>query len=74
MLTGIPEPEPFSIYPNPSAGKVTIENKGRFEYRVIDVTGKEILTGTGKDSVSISLPKGVFFVAAGSTIRKLIVL
>ena len=44
-----------NVYPNPTKDKLSIFQNGSFEYTVVDLTGKEILSGKGNDHATISL-------------------
>ncbi len=55
------------VYPNPSAGIVTIQNATDANYQVIDITGKVIMNGTFNNSIQLSnLPKGLFVIRVES--------
>lgn len=67
----------FNIYPNPVIDKIKIEiNESNFDsdYKIIDQTGKEILTGklTGKSSIIDvnSLSKGFYILCIKSDLNK----
>lgn len=71
----------FSVYPNPAASYITIENKGSldFEYEIFDVNAKQLIKGTNANSKQIdisSLQKGFYFILIkanqGKSVYKLI--
>ena len=72
-LVGIGEKEKqnFNIYPNPSAGRVTIEGTGRLT--ITNVLGQTIFTRDITDTETIDLPSGVWFVKLNGTTRKVVV-
>ena len=53
----------LKIYPNPSEEYIKIQNKensiGKFEYKIVDLTGRIIKTGNSKFNEKINL-KGIF--------------
>lgn len=59
------EKEKISVYPNPSNGVFTIENKNIVLFEVFDLTGKMIKTSTTSSSISsidlTSFETGVYF-------------
>ena len=72
-LVGIGEKEKqnFNIYPNPSAGRVTIEGTGRLT--ITNVLGQTVLTRNITDTETIELPRGVWFVKLNGATRKVVV-
>ena len=72
-LVGIGEKEKqnFNIYPNPSAGRVTVEGTGRLT--ITNTLGQTLLTRDITDTETIELPRGVWFVKLNGTTRKLVV-
>ena len=72
-LVGIGEKEKqnFNIYPNPSAGRVTIEGTGHLT--ITNVLGQTVLTRDITDTETIDLPSGVWFVNLNGTTRKVVV-
>ena len=68
--------EGFSVYPNPSDGKITIVG-GCGEYRITNVIGQILRTGLIKSDlqqIDISrLPAGMYFVTVEKTTKKLMV-
>lgn len=72
-LVGIGEKEKqnFNIYPNPSAGRVTIEGTGRLT--ITNTLGQTILTRDITDTETIELPRGVWFVNLNGATRKVVV-
>jgi hypothetical protein len=54
-----------SIYPNPTSNNVTIELEGKFNFSILDINGKILLTETAKDKKNVSLvdfAKGIYFI------------
>jgi hypothetical protein len=43
------------IYPNPAVEFVTIELPGEFQYRILDLSGRELVAGNGVNKKSVSL-------------------
>ena len=72
-LVGIGEKEKqnFNIYPNPSAGRVTVEGTGRLT--ITNTLGQTILTRDITDTETIDLPRGVWFVKLNGATRKVVV-
>ncbi len=72
-LVGIGEKEKqnFNIYPNPSAGRVTVEGTGRLT--ITNVLGQTVLTREITGTETIELPMGVWFVKLDGTTRKVVV-
>ena len=72
-LVGIGEKEKqnFNIYPNPSAGRVTIEGTGRLT--ITNVLGQAVLTRDITETETLDLPSGVWFVKLDGTTRKVVV-
>ena len=68
--------EGFSVYPNPSDGKITIVG-GCGEYRITNVMGQILRTGlitSDLQQIDISrLSAGMYFVTIGKTTKKLVV-
>ncbi len=72
----------FVIYPNPNAGTFVIDFPS-FEnleslnsYTISSIEGKVLAKGfltTGKNEISTSLSKGIYFVKVGNGVRKLII-
>ncbi|MCJ8290156.1 MAG: T9SS type A sorting domain-containing protein [Crocinitomicaceae bacterium] len=55
----------LAIYPNPTEGTFTITLDGNFEYQIVTVNGKVILTGSSIDSANVDLvdlSTGIYFV------------
>ena len=61
----------FNIYPNPSAGRLTIEGTGCLT--ITNVLGQTLLTRDITDTETIDLPMGVWFVKLNGTTRKVVV-
>lgn len=66
--------ESFSIYPNPSSEVLNVSGINiPFNYKILDVQGKEHKKGEGNQQVDISnLPKGMYFLQINSTQNKVI--
>lgn len=66
----------FSILPNPATTHISIKGFNGPEIQIFDMTGRQVLsqpTTTGTTVVNISsLPRGVYFLKAGSQTSKLI--
>jgi hypothetical protein len=58
----------FSVHPNPSSNKITIESQPQSQIEIIDVTGKIIQrmqTSSDQEEMDISqLPKGIYLIRA----------
>ena len=55
----------FSIYPNPSAGDLTIQGTGYYDYFISDLKGAIVLNGSGSQVTQIdlsSIEAGTYFV------------
>ena len=61
----------FTVYPNPSDGRFTVEGTGRLT--ITNVLGQTILTRDITDTETIDLPMGVWFVKLDGTTRKVVV-
>lgn len=59
----------FSLYPNPAKGCFTVEGRGIL--RITDVLGREFLKKEIIDSVTVALPKGLYFVTLDGKTRKI---
>jgi hypothetical protein len=65
----------INIYPNPTVGKVTIQNSntGSFDFTVIDPTGRMILSKTnvvGTSDINLTgLSKGIYLVKVNSIVK-----
>ncbi|MDR0412375.1 MAG: M6 family metalloprotease domain-containing protein [Dysgonamonadaceae bacterium] len=60
------------VYPNPTTGKVYVENAGGAEIRVYNLPG-ELLLRTGQNSVDLSgYPKGVYLLQVDGQSRKIV--
>lgn len=68
---GEKEKQNFNIYPNPSAGRVTIEGTGRLT--ITNVLGQTVITRDITDTETIELPRGVWFVKMNDATRKVVV-
>ena len=61
----------FTVYPNPSDGRFTVEGTGRLT--ITNTLGQTILTRDITDTETIDLPMGVWFVKLDGTTRKVVV-
>lgn len=61
----------FTVYPNPSDGRFTVEGTGRLT--ITNVLGQTVLTRDITDTETIELPMGVWFVKLDGTTRKVVV-
>jgi hypothetical protein len=55
----------YSLYPNPSKSKITIETKGKMNYCLFDVLGNQINNGNFEDILILDFshePSGVYFI------------
>ena len=69
-----PDPESeFNIFPNPASSVVNLSNP--VNYKIFDLNGKILLTGSEKTSIDISsIKKGVYILKTDlGEIRKLII-
>jgi rhamnogalacturonan endolyase len=62
--TGRDELKNASVYPNPSANSFHLQVAGAFRYAVLDLVGRELAAGKGRDEVTIGqdLPSGSYLV------------
>ena len=68
---------PFTIYPNPTEGVITISGFPMGEYRIGNMMGQTVLTGNinaENQQIDVSvLPKGMYFITVGEGTRKFVV-
>lgn len=67
--------EGFLVYPNPSDGTITVSGHQFDAYRITNVMGQTVMSGT-IDGTSLNLsalPAGMYFIIIGNKIQKLIV-
>jgi photosystem II stability/assembly factor-like uncharacterized protein len=79
-LVALPNLIAFTIYPNPSDGKVFIEANERGVMRITDPKGsliRDMQVETGTQTPMLMLPKGTYFVkffgTSGTSVQKLVV-
>lgn len=75
-ITGVAENQDLMrVYPNPSAGAVTVEGTGRIV--VVNTLGQQVLSCDIEGQTTIDLPAGLYFVQMenekGSSVSKLLV-
>lgn len=72
----------FSVYPNPTKNMIRIvsENKALKDFRILDVTGRELMNGQLNNDQQIdvsSLSTGIYFIelqgAAGTSLKKIVI-
>jgi hypothetical protein len=64
----------FTLYPNPSNGQITISYAGDAQQgEIISVSGQFIKKIGLNESLGLDLPKGVYFIKVGESVRKLII-
>ena len=61
----------FSVYPNPTQGRFTVEGTGRLT--VSNVLGQTILVKEINGKATVDLPQGLYFVRLGNEMRKVVV-
>ncbi|HKK38641.1 MAG TPA: T9SS type A sorting domain-containing protein, partial [Cryomorphaceae bacterium] len=66
----------FQIYPNPASKslEITIPSDFSGEFKILDLTGREVSTGQLKSNISIDiskLPEGIYLVSAYSSMNVL---
>jgi len=73
--------ENYSLYPNPASDKVYLYSSasGKFEYRIFNISGQEVLMGTTRSGSPVdisSLNEGIYFIHfqidSGNTIGRLV--
>lgn len=66
----------FAVYPNPTDGIITISGLQSGAYRITNIVGQAVLTGSIDDDnqqIDVSaLPKGMYFITVGDTTRKFV--
>lgn len=58
-----------SVYPNPTSSKLTIENKGQFNYTLVDLNGATLLKGSAIDIEAVELDylaRGIYMLNVNS--------
>lgn len=63
--------DPFSIFPNPSHGLVTVVGKGTLS--VVNMLGQIVLRQEIDGESTVELPRGIYFVKLGGAVRKVVV-
>ena len=68
----------LEVYPNPTNGMITIktgnEQQGPVAYRIANLTGQILMTGTTQRQIDVSsLPTGVYFIEVNGITKKFIV-
>ena len=63
--------DPFSIFPNPSHGQVTVVGKGTMT--VTNALGQTVMVKEIEGQTTIELPRGLYFVKLGSAVQKIVV-
>ncbi len=66
---------PFTIYPNPSSGVITLELEGAFEYRLLSLSGQTLCEGKAINAQHInisSFPAGTYILQASLDNRLLV--
>lgn len=65
------------VYPNPTDGIITVSGLQSGAYRITNIVGQTVLTGSIDDDnqrIDVSaLPKGMYFITVGDTTRKFVV-
>lgn len=59
IVTGIDDIKEVSIFPNPTTGGTDIICKGYFEFRLISLSGKVVMSGSGFGHTLLDAPPGV---------------
>ena len=66
----------FAVYPNPTDGIITVSGLQSGAYRITNIVGQTVLTGSIDDDnqrIDVSaLPKGMYFITVGDTTRKFV--
>ena len=63
----------ISLYPNPSHGDFFINGLTKLEpYKVFDISGKQVTTGTTTGKLQLELNPGVYFLQISNTTQKII--